>query len=55
MIRKEKRTILDDTKKIFRQCECGNNIEVPQYKEIMVDIIYTCDDRIILEIEDKID
>ncbi len=57
MIRKEKRIIMveDETvNKVYRKCECGNDIKIPQLikKEIMIDVIYECCDRIILQIDD---
>lgn len=56
MIRKEKRMIMveDETVDVYRKCECGNDIKVPQLikKEMMIDVIYECHDRIILQIDD---
>ena len=56
MIRKEKRMIMveDETVEVYRKCECGNDIKVPQLikKEMMIDVIYECHDRIILQIDD---
>ena len=55
IIYKEKRTIYiedEKAKPIYKKCECGNDIKVPQMikKIIIVDVPYYYNDRIILKV-----